>query len=152
MPMGFSRGLEPYKYRTAATCRSSPTNTLNVRAAAAVSMTSSPMPRRAIANTSSRGGNTFVAPVPSTMTSGRPSRSLEKSFSRNSTMSFCGQPSITASAVSAIVRSKTSSPMQILPSDTLRIVKVVGISCVNFKGAFRYHQHLRIVIIQSQRH
>jgi len=74
-----NRHLQFQRISAAATRRPSAPNTLNVRQAAAVSITSKPTPVRMISVMRLVGGNSCEVPVPHKMTSGALSRAAEKS-------------------------------------------------------------------------
>ena len=101
-------------YKTAATRRASPANTLNVLAAAALSITSRPTPRRANANVSSRGGNSFFAPLPTITSSGDCSSNAEKWSSVNSARGTGFHESIISSGVRATASVHNWSLIQML--------------------------------------
>jgi hypothetical protein len=72
--------------KAAMTRRPSAASTLNVRHAAAVSMTSKPTPVRMMPVNRVAGGKTCVAPVPNRITSGSSSSAAEKSAMQSSAM------------------------------------------------------------------
>jgi hypothetical protein len=93
-------GSDP-NYRTnsaAAILRRSPTSTLNVRQAAAVSIISKPMPWRSMSVMTVAGGKICSIPVPEIISSGRDRIAAEKSAMLSSEMFAGDQFSIISSA------------------------------------------------------
>src|SRR6185312_6383707 len=97
---GCAAVAQPFSRNTATTRRPSPASTLNVRAAAALSMVSSPMPRLRNSPSTACAGNVARAPVPSSTTSGANSSTCAIAPASSSATERGGKFSSTRSALS----------------------------------------------------
>src|SRR5690625_1523915 len=98
-----------YRMKTGATLRPSPASTVCVRAAAALSIGSMPTPCRRMAPITAAGGNAWVWPVPSRMTSGSAANRASVSGACICRRSVTGQCSITRSGVRMKLASRRRS-------------------------------------------
>src|SRR5690606_6546503 len=144
---------QPGTRKPATTARPSEASTLKVRAAAALSITSMPMPRVSMAASTAGGGNTWRGPVPSTIRAGARASAASRSAG-SSSATLRGRQSCTSRAgVSRKLRAITASLTRMPSGPTpLRRERSSGVSRVNCIGSAPRQGDQRLLAAAAVQH